>query len=234
MATFSGSLTTPVGRLWLESKSTSRPGRRHGCAEVVRGVGPRTVRPGSPRLKAAFGAATRLGFAKALTRGPLPGLGRESGQGLRPRPGGARPSADGWVLRSGRAHSRITVRPCCACREGFSPFALDAVALALTVAALVRPYADNQRNWMVVAAVITGLAALALLASSSLGHGLGHFWRTLRSEWSNDSRGGLLRRPNAERVAEHNVAAAAMHEPAWATAVPSAMSSRRTDARPDL
>jgi len=61
--------------------------RMRGDADGHLRVGPRTVRPGSPRLKAACGAASRLGFAEALTRGPLPGLGREYGQGLRPRPG---------------------------------------------------------------------------------------------------------------------------------------------------
>lgn len=57
-------------------------------------------------------------------------------------------------------------------------------ALALSVAALVRPYADIQRSWLVIAAVIAGLTAATLLASSSLVHRLGYFWRTVRSEWS--------------------------------------------------
>lgn len=57
---------------------------------------------------------------------------------------------------------------------------LVAAALALVVAAVVRTYADNQRNWLVVGAVIAGLAGLALLAQSPLVH----FWRTVRSEWS--------------------------------------------------
>jgi hypothetical protein len=52
----------------------------------IRRVGPRTVRPASPRLKDAVGAASRSGYARSLTRGPLTGLGRGYGQGLRPRP----------------------------------------------------------------------------------------------------------------------------------------------------
>ncbi len=53
------------------------------------------ITAGLPTPQAAFGAAARLGFAEVLTRGPLPGLGRYYGQGLRPRPGGARPSPFG-------------------------------------------------------------------------------------------------------------------------------------------
>ena len=52
--------------------------------EAAAGVGPRTVRPVSPRLKTAFGAAARLGCAEVLTRGTLPGLGRERGRAFGP------------------------------------------------------------------------------------------------------------------------------------------------------
>ena len=65
--------------------------------------------------------------------------------------------------------------------------AVAGAALALSVVAFVRPYADNQRNWLVTAAVIAGLTALSAVASPSVVHRLGHFWRKVRSEWSNGS-----------------------------------------------
>lgn len=64
---------------------------------------------------------------------------------------------------------------------------LVAVAIALAVAARVRPYADNQRNWLVIGAITAVLAALAMLASTSALHGLREFWRKVRNEWSDDS-----------------------------------------------
>lgn len=61
------------------------------------------------------------------------------------------------------------------------------LAVVLAVAALLRPYADNQRNWLVVGAVSAGLAAVATAAVggvSAVGRGVRVFWRAVRAEWS--------------------------------------------------
>ncbi|MCW2621888.1 MAG: hypothetical protein JWL64_1490, partial [Frankiales bacterium] len=47
------------------------------------GPGSRRLRPASPPLKDASGAAARLGCAESLTGGPLAGLAWGCGQGLR-------------------------------------------------------------------------------------------------------------------------------------------------------
>jgi hypothetical protein len=63
--------------------------------------------------------------------------------------------------------------------------ALIGVSIALGFVALVRPYADNQRNWLVLGAVMAGLSAAALLLSGPLLGGAREFARSIRSEWSN-------------------------------------------------
>ena len=62
--------------------------------------------------------------------------------------------------------------------------ALSAVAAVLCTAAVLRPYADNQRNWLVAGSVAAGAGALALLCSRSTVGALGSFWRAVRDEWS--------------------------------------------------
>jgi uncharacterized membrane protein HdeD (DUF308 family) len=65
---------------------------------------------------------------------------------------------------------------------------LFAAALALLVAASAtaavgRPYADNQRNWMITSGVLSGLALAALLLSRPVLSGAREFARAIVSEW---------------------------------------------------
>ena len=58
----------------------------------------------------------------------------------------------------------------------------DALALALAAfgaAAASRPYADNQRNWLIVAAVLSGLALAVIVLARSLAAGA----KAVVSEW---------------------------------------------------
>jgi len=59
--------------------------------------------------------------------------------------------------------------------------ALLGMATALGLTALMRPYADNQRNWLVLGAVLAAVAATALLVSRPFRE----FAARIRSEWSN-------------------------------------------------
>ena len=61
---------------------------------------------------------------------------------------------------------------------------LLAAALALALAAFgaaaaSRPYADNQRNWLIVAAVLSGLALAVIVLARSLAAGA----KAVVSEW---------------------------------------------------
>jgi hypothetical protein len=65
---------------------------------------------------------------------------------------------------------------------------LFAAALAVLVAvsataAVGRPYADNQRNWMIISAVLSGLALVALLFMRPVLPGARKFIRSIVNEW---------------------------------------------------
>jgi hypothetical protein len=65
---------------------------------------------------------------------------------------------------------------------------LFAAALAMLVAASAtaavgRPYADNQRNGMIINAVLAGLALAALLLARPVLSGARKFVRAIVSEW---------------------------------------------------
>lgn len=56
---------------------------------------------------------------------------------------------------------------------------LTFILAVLATAAVVRPYADNQRNWLVMGALLAGLALAALLLARPLRTGA----RALADEW---------------------------------------------------
>jgi hypothetical protein len=61
--------------------------------------------------------------------------------------------------------------------------ALGALLAAFATAAVNRPYADNQRNWLIIAAVLSGLALAAGLLLRSVMSGAREFVRAVISEW---------------------------------------------------
>ncbi len=92
---------------WSCTRRPSPKGRAQGAGRM-RGRVARIVRPLPPRLKAACGAATRLGCAEALTRGSLTGLRAEGTSRPTARPREARATLLlGWAVdRSGATVGR--------------------------------------------------------------------------------------------------------------------------------
>lgn len=61
--------------------------------------------------------------------------------------------------------------------------ALVVLVAVLATAAVDRPYADNQRNWLIIAAVLSGLALTAVVLVRPVMSGARKFVGAVIGEW---------------------------------------------------